>query len=182
MILAAISGSSGLILYGGLIAATVVTVIYLAIHRLNVLRYMDILGPSLGLGEFFTRIGCFLNGCCFGTPTDSACGVVFPPDSAAGYYYPATPIHPSQIYSSLGGLAIFAILIFLERYKKFDGFTALNFFMLYAVARFLIDFTRYYEGAMTVWGLSQNQLISIAAFVAAAVIMIWKQRSLRRTR
>lgn len=175
-------GISGLILYGGLIAATAVTVIYLAIHRLNIPRYLDIIGPSLGIGEFFTRIGCFLNGCCFGTPTDSACGIVFPQNSAAGYYYPDTPIYPSQLFSAFGGLAIFVLLILLERYKKFDGFTALNYFMLYALARFLIDFTRYYENSMTVFGLSQNQIISIVAFIAAAAIMTWKQLSLRRTR
>ena len=166
-------GISGLILYGGLIAATLMTALYLRRHRLSVPKYMDILGPSLGIGEFFTRIGCFLNGCCFGKPTDSFCGVVFPPESAAGYYYPNTHIHPSQLYNSFAGLVIFILLITLERYKKFDGFTALMYFILYSLGRFTIDFTRHYESSMTVWGLSQNQLLSVGVFVICVVLLAY---------
>ena len=165
-------GISGLILYGGLIAATAVAVIYLRVHRLNVLQFTDFLAPSLGLGEFFTRIGCFLNGCCYGTPTDSCVGVVFPHESAAGFYFPQTPIHPAQLYNSFAGLTIFFLLLFLERYKKFDGFTSLMYFTLYATGRFTIDFFRYYEKKMIVFGLSQNQIISIVVFVVSVSLLI----------
>jgi len=166
-------GISGLILYGGLIFATIAAAVYLKKHKLSIPKYMDLLGPSVGLGEFFTRIGCFLNGCCFGKPTDSFVGVVFPETSAAGYYYPDIHIHPSQLYNSFAGLAIFAILLYLERYKRFDGFTALLFFLLYSIGRFTIDFTRYYETDMKVWGLSQNQLLSLGVFVTAGSLILY---------
>ena len=166
-------GISGLILYGGLILATISTAVYLIKHKLNIPKYMDILAPSIGLGEFFTRIGCFLNGCCFGKPTESCVGVVFPPDSAAGYFYPNTHIHPAQLYNSFAGLSIFLLLLFMERYKKFNGFTALLFFIFYAIARFSTDFFRHYETSMTIWGLSQNQILSIIVFIVAVSVMVY---------
>jgi len=166
-------GISGLILYGGLITATVTAGVYLKKHRLNVLKYMDILGPSLGLGEFFTRIGCFLNGCCFGKPTESFFGMVFPESSAAGYVYPNIHIHPTQLYNSFTGLLIFGLLLFLERYKKFNGFTALLYFIFYSTGRFFIDFFRHYETQMIIWGLNQNQWLSVILFCAAFSAMLY---------
>lgn len=166
-------GISGLILYGGLILATIAAAVYLKKHKLSIPKYMDLLGPSIGLGEFFTRIGCFLNGCCFGKPTDSFSGVVFPETSSAGYYYPDMHIHPSQLYNSFAGLAIFVLLLYLERYRRFDGFTALLFFLLYSLGRFTIDFTRYYETDMKVWGLSQNQLLSLGVFMVSGSLLLY---------
>ena len=169
-------GLSGLILYGGLILATITTVGYLRINKLSAPRFMDIIAPSLGIGEFFTRIGCFLNGCCYGTPTDHVCGVVFPPESAAGYFYPETPLHPSQLYNSAAGLAIFGALLFLERYKRFDGFLALWYFIFYSAGRFTIDFSRFYERDQFVFGLSQNQIISIVVFTVSTALLVYFQR------
>ncbi len=169
-------GISGLILYGGLIAATAVSIIYLKAHHLKVSRFTDILAPSLGLGEFFTRIGCFLNGCCYGVPTDSCVGVVFPHESAAGFYFPETHLHPAQLYNSFAGLAIFLLLLYLERYKHFDGFTSLLYFMLYSAGRFSIDFFRYYEREMVAFGLSQNQIISIVVFLVSFGLFLYMNR------
>ncbi len=166
-------GISGLVLYGGLIAATLTAAIYLYMYKLNAKRYLDFLAPSLGLGEFFTRIGCFLNGCCFGKPTESALGMLFPQDSAAGMFFPGLHVHPSQLYNSFAGLAIFFALIKLERYKRFDGFTALLYFMLYSIGRFSIDYSRYYESELIYYGLSHNQILSIVIFVIAASLLIY---------
>jgi phosphatidylglycerol:prolipoprotein diacylglycerol transferase len=166
-------GISGLVLYGGLICATVATVFYLRIHKLSIPRYMDYLAPSIGLGEFFTRIGCFMNGCCFGKPTDSVFGVVFPSDSAAGMFFPGIQIHPSQLYNSFTGLVICIALLILERYKRFDGFTALLFFILYSIGRFFTDYTRIYENQLIFFGLSHNQLVSLAVFIIATSLMVY---------
>lgn len=166
-------GISGLVLLGGLLGATAVTAIYLKMHKLSIPRYMDYIGPSLGLGEFFTRIGCFLNGCCYGKPTDSFCGIVFPDDSAAGMFYPGMHIHPTQLYQSLAGLLICVLLIYLERYRTFYGFTSLLYFMFYSIARFATDFFRYYEPNLTFFGLSHNQLLSLAMFTVSVVLFVY---------
>ena len=173
-------GLSGLIYYGGLICATIAAVIYLRHYRLNLLKFLDIMAPSIAIGEAFTRIGCFLNGCCFGHPTNCALGVVFPPDSVAGSFNPGLPIHPTQLYSSFGALVIVGLILGLERFKRFNGFSAILFFMLYSVARFIEDFFRFYEDGMQTSGLSQNQIISLFIFAAAAVLMVYYSRKASR--
>lgn len=174
-------GIFGLVLYGGVILATLVGMAYILRRRLPLWRVADVVAPSIALGVFFTRLGCFLNGCCFGVPSDSPWAVVFPLASPAGSTFPGLPLHPTQLYSSLYGLAIFGMLLGLERFKRFDGFTFWLFIMLYALARFLVDFVRYYEPSMTVLGgLSVNQAISIVLFAmgGAVLVTLWqKQRT-----
>ncbi|MFC1607076.1 prolipoprotein diacylglyceryl transferase [Candidatus Latescibacterota bacterium] len=166
-------GISGLVLYGGLIFATITATVYFKRNRLNIPLYMDIIAPSIGLGEFFTRIGCFLNGCCFGKPTDFFLSVVFPRESAAGYYFPDMHIHPTQLYNSLAGLSIVVILLSLERFKKFNGHTALLYFILYSIGRFTIDNYRYYSNSLT-WGeFSHNQVYSMIVIVIAGSLFAW---------
>ena len=174
-------GINGLVLYGGFIGATLTAALYMYKYRLSIPIYMDLMAPSLGLGIFFTRIGCFLNGCCFGKPTKSVFGLIFPFDSAAGYHYHNIHIHPSQLYQSLMGLVIFGTLLYLERHKKFDGFLALLFFMFYAVARFIADFFRYYESHLTLSGLSHNQLLSIVIFIIAGGLLIFFSQRAKKT-
>lgn len=165
-------GLSGLIYYGGLIAATLATLVFLRIYRLNTPKFLDILAPSVALGEAITRIGCFLNGCCFGRPTDSIFGVVFPDMCAAGSCYPGIAVHPTQLYSSVAALVVMALILLLERYKRFNGFSALLFFMLYGLDRFVLDFFRFYEDGMKTFGLSQNQLLSLGLFAVCGIIML----------
>ena len=73
----------GLELLGGVIAAVTVILIYMLYHKLPIRRYLDILAIGLMLALAFGRIGCFLNGCCFGKPTDLPWAVRFPYDSFA---------------------------------------------------------------------------------------------------
>jgi len=58
--------SGGLIYYGGVALATAVILLYLRWRRLPVRRYLDIIAPSLMIGLAFGRMGCLLNGCCYG--------------------------------------------------------------------------------------------------------------------
>ncbi len=75
----------GLELLGGVILAIVVISLYLKRRKLAVRRYLDILAIALGLALAFGRIGCFMNGCCFGQPTEGWWGVRFPYNSPAYY-------------------------------------------------------------------------------------------------
>ncbi|MHC4740752.1 MAG: prolipoprotein diacylglyceryl transferase [Planctomycetota bacterium] len=62
----------GLELYGGVILAITIIFFYLLYHKLPMRRYLDVLAVGLLLALVFGRLGCFLNGCCWGRPTDSA--------------------------------------------------------------------------------------------------------------
>jgi len=82
----------GLELLGGVILAIIVILLFLRYHRLPIRRYLDILAIGLMAALVFGRIGCFLNGCCFGKPTDAAWGIRFPYGSDA---------YRSQVYPNL---------------------------------------------------------------------------------
>ncbi len=141
-------GIGGLSMFGGVILAIVCSMIYILIKKLNLWRIADVVAPSIMLGLGIARIGCFLNGCCFGTPSHSCLAMIFPPNSPAGYMFPDIPIFPIQLVASFYGFLILAILIFLERFKHFNGFTFWLMLIFYSVARFTVDFFRYYEESM----------------------------------
>ena len=172
-------GIAGLNLYGGVVTAITLALVYLYWRKMPVLRVFDYFAPALGLGLFLGRIGCFCNGCCFGTPTDLPWGVVFPPGSIPWFVYGSQPLHPAQLYSSLYGLGLFFGMHFLLKRKRFHGQVAASFLMIEAVFRFAIESVRYYETDMYVSfdGLHPtfNHLISIALMLFGAG-MYWYGR------
>jgi phosphatidylglycerol:prolipoprotein diacylglycerol transferase len=142
----------------------------------------DALTPSFALGTMFGRIGCFLNGCCYGRPTHLPWGVVFPPDSFAGLEFGNTPVHPSQIYFSLAGLALFAFTWAVRRRARVPGTLFWTFIALFALVRIPLDWTRAYEAdavALTLGTVSftESQITSVV-LVLFALLMILR---LRRT-
>ncbi len=178
-------GIGGLSMFGGFVLAIICSMFYLRLKRLNVQKIADILAPSVMLGLGVARIGCFLNGCCFGLPTQSSLGVIFPLDSPAGYFYPDVCVFPIQLAASAMGFAIFAMLLFVERFKSFDGFTFWLMLMLYSVGRFTIDFFRYYEESMVFArvggvGFSMNQALTVLIFVIS--VFMWNNLRLKAKR
>jgi phosphatidylglycerol---prolipoprotein diacylglyceryl transferase len=172
-------GIAGLTMLGGVILSIVVAIIYLKIKKIPFLKLADVMIPAFALGIFITRIGCYLNGCCWGLEcaADSFWCVVFPTNSPAGSMFQGIPIIPTQLYSSLYGLLILVILVVAEKWKKFDGFVLNLFLILYGISRFVIDMFRYYESSMVVIpfgerGLSLNQAISLSMICAGAVLLV----------
>jgi phosphatidylglycerol:prolipoprotein diacylglycerol transferase len=68
----------GLVVYGGLIGAAVAFFVFVRKHQLPFWPLADLVAPSLAIGLALGRIGCFLNGCCYGGPTDQPWAVTFP--------------------------------------------------------------------------------------------------------
>jgi phosphatidylglycerol:prolipoprotein diacylglycerol transferase len=75
--------SGGLTYYGGVLLATPICIWYARRHRILILRGMDIIAPCLMIGLGLGRVGCFLNGCCFGAACDLPIAVTFPYNSPA---------------------------------------------------------------------------------------------------
>lgn len=174
-------GIAGLTLLGGVLLAAMNAIIYLKVKKVPVIVMADLIAPAIAFGMFLTRIGCFFNGCCFGIPTDSTLGMIFPREGMAGYMYPNTPIHPAQLYLSAAGLAIFLVLIWMQRFRLPEGTVMYTLCILYGIDRFIIDFFRYYEDAMvlgTVGGLpiSVNQGISLLLFLFGTVAFVYTAR------
>jgi phosphatidylglycerol:prolipoprotein diacylglycerol transferase len=178
----------GLAYYGGFLCATAFGLYYLHRHRLPRWKITDLAGYGIPLGLFFGRLGCYLNGCCFGRPTRSFLGAQFPGRGPAwraqvdAGLIPATapqalPVHPTQLYEALGCLGIFIVLYFwLRPRKRFDGQVFFMLLVLYAVLRSAIELLRADERGVLWSVLSTSQIISIPLFVVA----LWMLRRLGR--
>jgi phosphatidylglycerol---prolipoprotein diacylglyceryl transferase len=160
-------GIGGLVMYGGFIGAILAAVFYFKKKKIPFLPYADASAPSVALGVALTRIGCFLNGCCFGSSAAHG-GITFPASSAAGMYQHevhAAGLYPSQLYEFAGGLLIFLLLLLVGRKKPFTGFIFYSLGLLYSVLRFMVDFSRFYGPGERLAGLSHNQIVCIILFI-----------------
>ena len=167
-------GLGGLILLGGFLLAFASSAVYMYLKKLNFWQFADSVAPSIALGVFFTRIGCYLNGCCFGRECDLAWGVVFPTYSPAGAIMGDVHIHPTQLYSSFYGLLILGILLWLDARYYFQGMTVSLFLILYGISRFSVDFFRYYESQMFVIGnLQFNHVVSLLMFISGIILFVY---------
>jgi phosphatidylglycerol---prolipoprotein diacylglyceryl transferase len=168
-------GIGGLVMYGGFIGALLAAVIYFKLKKEPFLPYADMSAPSIGLGIFLTRIGCFLNGCCFGAPTKASCAVSFPLDSPAGAYQHQMHAHgliPSQLIESAGGLVMMVVLLLVSRKRTFPGFQFYLMGIMYSVLRFCVDFSRFYTPQEKLGQLSHNQIVCIAFFILFAGLIL----------
>ena len=161
----------GLVFYGGLIGASLACLLYARWKQLPVWKLADILAPSIALGHAFGRIGCFLNGCCYGRPCSLPWAVRFPADNPNGP--PQTPVHPTEIYSSLLNLGLYVALAQLFRHKRFDGQVFGTYLVAYAVLRSFVELFRGdYPPGQYVWGwISPGQLASIPTLAAGLILL-----------
>lgn len=170
----------GLAYYGGLVLALVMGVRHLRKERFPVGKGLDLVACAIALGLFFGRMGCFFGGCCFGSPTQGAWGVVFPHGGAAAAAqwraglladpnHVPLPVHPTQLYEAFGCLVLAGALYFrVEPRKRYDGFVMIAFIAAYAVLRFGLEYLRA-DDRGGFGSLSTSQWISLVA-VAASVI------------
>ena len=164
----------GLVFYGGLILAVLVCVAYIKIFKLNLARWADILAPCAMIALSIGRIGCFLNGCCYGSPAPSwlPWKVVYP-TNVMPLHLAGVPLHPTPIYSSIGAGIIAGILFWKSRHKRFEGEIFWLMLTLYAVDRFILEFFRADpRGGIPSLHLSTSQIISIPCFLLGVCFLI----------
>jgi phosphatidylglycerol---prolipoprotein diacylglyceryl transferase len=164
--------NGGFTFYGGLIGATLGAAWLFRRDRFPFWRATDMGGMMVPIGLGYGRLGCLLAGCCFGRPTDSAVGLVFPPGSPASdwqaregllhsHLASSLPVHPTQLYEAGGafGLAALAIL-YVHPNKRYDGQVFAVFLAGYAALRFGIEFLRS-DDRGGLGFLSTSQLIAV---------------------
>jgi phosphatidylglycerol:prolipoprotein diacylglycerol transferase len=177
----------GLVAQGGMLGGIVAAVIVCRWHALSFWRFADHAAPSLALGLGLTRIGCFLNGCCFGRVTDSFLGVRFPAGSPAfarhlqaglldaGAAHSA-PVLPVQLLASLNGFLCLALLLVLLKRCTAHGQVFVSFVLWYSPTRFLLEMLRDDPQRGFVGPLSTSQIVSALAFAAGLVAWWWLSR------
>jgi phosphatidylglycerol:prolipoprotein diacylglycerol transferase len=171
----------GLTLYGGVAGGTIAALV--AARRLKLPMWVtaDALTPALALGTMFGRVGCFLNGCCYGRPTSMPWGVVFPPDSFAGAEFGNAALHPSQLYNAFAGLALFLIFWGLRTRARVPGVLFWCFIAVFAVVRVGIDFTRAWERDAQLFTLggapiTESQVTSLVMILFASLMILRLRR------
>lgn len=169
-------GLRGLSFHGGLIGATGMVLLYTRKKKIKFLVVADLLSPGLAIGYAVARIGCFLNGCCYGVPTTLPWGVRFHLDSTSSLT--TVPSQPTQIYSSMASIGIFFILVWLEKRKRFTGQVFYSYLAIYSIYRFLIEYLRRGVTAQVLYaGLTEAQFASIAILALAIMLLWWGGKS-----
>ncbi|MBW2099219.1 MAG: prolipoprotein diacylglyceryl transferase, partial [Deltaproteobacteria bacterium] len=127
--------------------------------------------PSLALGHFFGRLGCFSAGCCYGKLPDLPWAVTFTnPDSLAPL---GVPLHPTQLYSAANNLIIFGFLLLFKRIKKFEGQLFWIYVLLYGITRSIIEIFRGDPRGGVLFGiLSVSQTIGAAMSIIAVFMLV----------
>jgi len=169
--------NGGLVFYGGLIGASLAGILYARFKHLALWKLADVLAPSIALGYVFGRIGCFLNGCCFGRECDLPWAVTYPMGNLNGA--PTHPVHPTQLYDSLLSLILYIGLAWLYRRKKFDGQVFAAYLLCYAVTRSIVESFRGDYTSIHIHSalhLTPAQLISIGIFAAGAALWAMLRR------
>ena len=162
------NGLGGLSFHGGLIGGFLAGSAYLLVTKLNFWRVADCVAPAIALGYAITRIGCFLNGCCYGKETTLPWGLRFPdsPDVFARTH----TVLPDQLFASAMGLLMFGALLLLSRGKSLGraGRLFMVLLVLEGVERFIMEIFREPDPRFTSL-LTPAQWVSIALFIIGII-------------
>ncbi|MFP4498112.1 MAG: prolipoprotein diacylglyceryl transferase [Vulcanimicrobiota bacterium] len=157
----------GLSWHGGFLGAGICIYLFCKIKKIKVLPVADLLFTTSILGLALGRIGCFLNGCCYGKACSLPWAVTFP-----SHRHPI-PVHPTQLYEMFLDLIIFAFLLYWLKKRKFWGENTMMTFASYSVVRFIVEFYRFNEPNQMIHGLSLAQWFSIGLFTVMAAGIVW---------
>jgi phosphatidylglycerol---prolipoprotein diacylglyceryl transferase len=166
---------SGFVLYGGLIAGIPAAALYIKMRGHSVAKIADLCAGPIMLALAFGRLGCFLNGCCYGKKCEGFPGVRFP-DASPAAREGNNPALPTQLFEVAAAVGFFFLLSWLYRRKrKAEGEVFLVMVMLYAGWRFFIEFLRGDDRPVWIASLSYSQVVSLVAIAGAAVWLFFKR-------
>jgi len=186
-------GFAGLALYGTIIGVLVAVWIYMRVKKIpfsSLAGVGDAIAVGAPLAQAIGRIGCTINGCCFGklSPFNSFPGAVIyaPPPYGTlpqnWYFIPpqylGVPLYPTQIYFLLWNLIVFAIVWQFRGRLKPQGSLFFLYLCLYAAGDFALRFFRVNEPFL--FGLHQGQVISLAILTIAVPWLVIRMRRFRQ--
>ena len=186
--------AGGLVVFGALPTAALAAWRFASRRGLSLPRLADCIAPGLLVGLAIGRLGCFLNGCCYGGPCDLPWAVRFPPESppwldqAARGLLPAVaadgsrpwslPVHPAQLYAAVdaGILAVLACCASATPLARRDGQVFALVLTLHPISRLLLEAIRVDEPPALGTPLSISQIVSLVLLTLAATLWWWIAR------
>lgn len=166
----------GLSLHGGLFLGIVYLVAYCRIKKLSVLAVADVAAPSWAIAYAIGRIGCLLNGCCYGGVCTLPWAIRFPNERYNDPKILTDPSHPAQIYATLFNIAFFFLLIAWEKRSRRDGEIFFGYIALYGFYRYIVEIFRIGGTSTTVQSnipLSLAQVASLVMIVIGVAAIVW---------
>lgn len=148
----------GLVEYGGFIFGLIACIIFAKLSNINFWVMADLIAPYIALAQSIGRIGCFLNGCCYGIPVSPSSYIPcvnFPGESVLR--------HPTQIYLSCEFLLLFVALRIWQKRSLFKGEIFLLYVIFHSLIRFVMEFLRG-DNPKIFYGFTMSQLISAGMF------------------
>lgn len=171
-----IIGGSGLSIYGAVLGAALGIWAYSRFSRVRFGYLADLIAPGLILAQAVGRVGCTINGCCYGTASSLPWAIIYVhPDSLAPL---GIATHPTTIYEIVYLLIIFVVILKLKDRLKPDGSLFLVYLSLYSLWRLGIDYLR--DGTPFLFGFHQAQVIAIIVLAITIPLMAWRTRWIRK--
>ncbi len=172
----------GLMFFGGLLVACASLVIFIRLQKKPLASVLDIIVTAVPLSHAIGRIGCFLNGCCYGRTSDSCVAVTFPHGSIpwseqlregliSADAAHALPVLPSQLFEAGLNFIIFIVMLLLFKRRRHPGSQVAAYMMMYSVARFILELSRADERLHFGW-FSISQAISLGLFTVGAALAL----------
>ncbi len=173
----------GLAYYGGFIFASLFGLHYSRKHKLGMWKMADLAAPWIAFGLALTRIGCFLNGCCYGKLSNLPWAAHFPIGSVVhdaqrdahliAARAATLPVHPAQIYlAALNLLTYFVLVYVISPRKRFNGQVFAWLLILKAVFRSIVEIWRDDDRGVLFGWLSTSQMLSVPLAAAGILILL----------
>ncbi len=167
----------GSVLFGAILGGAAAVIGVARYHHIDLWNTLDAAAPAGVLPPLLGRFGCFMSGCCFGTPGRVPWAVTFTDPATVAPR--GVPLHPTQLYEAAVLLGLFVLLLLRRRSRAFRGELALLYIGLYSAARFVIEYFRgdNVRGFVFQDSLSFSQAIAAVCLLAAGIgyISLWKR-------
>lgn len=169
----------GMSWHGGLVGGLLGVYVACRFLKISFARILDLVAPALALAYAIARIGCFLNGCCYGIACDLPWAVTFP--QYGPHPPPPVPIHPTQLYACIGTLVfVIPAILLVTRWLRRPFSRFMSFLVFSSALRFVVEYYR--RGAtaevfQTLPVFTKAQAASLAIIVVFTIAIIWRERA-----
>jgi len=172
----------GLIYYGGFFGAILAVVLFARRHNIPFLSLLDFSMTALPLAHALGRIGCFMNGCCFGDLCGAGPSLQFPMDSLPWWrqvslgLIPETashtlPVYPVQFYEAGLNVLLYVLLLVVYQRRRWDGVVTGVYLLAYPCGRFALELLRGTDRVLWL-GVPVAQFLSIILFLTGGLLLL----------
>lgn len=165
----------GLVFHGGFLVAVLAGFAWCRWKGIPGWRMADIMAPSLALGHALGRMGCLINGCCYGRRCDLPWAIRYP----SKYGFPEAALHPTQVYEALLGLGLAWLLGRRFASRRFDGEVFAGYLIGYALLRSVVECFRgdYPASALAFGRITPAHWVSLVLLAMGILVYLVRCRS-----